>query len=112
MATKSNVTGSKSSHSEDNVLIIYRLGLVEAAVKEVNSKLDTHDSVKKTDLKEFQVAIIERFNDVKQGLEVEIEKKADQKQVDDLKTLIKSVGAIFGSVISAMVVYYLTQGNK
>jgi hypothetical protein len=110
-------------NKEDNTLVLYRLQLVEDAVKEVSHKMDTQDNIKKADLMEFRDTIITRFNEVREGLQKQIddqelsvskalEKKADQKQVDDLRTLIKSVATFLSTVIAGLVIFYLTKGEK
>jgi hypothetical protein len=102
----------KSSHAKTDELVVFRLELVEAAVKEVSDKLDRQENIKRADLNEFRDTILLRFAEVKSDLQKQIDEKADQKQVDDLRTLIKAVGATFGSIITALVIYYLTTGSN
>lgn len=101
------------TNNDDDNLVLYRLKQVEDAVKEVGDKVDRQDNIKRIDLVEFRDAILGRFNDVKDDLQKQIDKKADQKQVDDLRTLIKAVGGFLGSIIVGLVVaYFTTGGNK
>lgn len=95
-------------NKEDNALVLYRLEMVEAAVKMVGTKLDNQDNVKKTDLVEFRDTIINRFNEIRTDMQKDIDAKADQKQVDDLRTLIKAVAGFLSSIIAGLVIYYVT----
>lgn len=94
---------------EDNKLIIYRLDRVEAAVKEVGDKLDRQDNIKKSDLTEFRDAVLSRINEVRDGLQNQIDDKADKAQVDDLRNLVKAVGTAITSVIVGLTIYFITR---
>jgi hypothetical protein len=106
-------------NKEDNALVLYRLTLVESAVKEVGLKIDKADNIKRSDLVEFRDAILARFSDIREDLQKQIDsqssqllKKADIDEVSDLRTLVRNVGIMFGTVITGLITYYLTYGRK
>ena len=107
----------------DNELVLYRLQQVEDKVDDLGRKLDSQENIKKVDLIEFREAILLRINDKfievdkdvrslqKQISELKIE-KADRKDVGDLKTLVRSVAAFLTTIITALIIYYLTTGRQ
>lgn len=96
-------------NKEDNTLVLYRLELVERAVKAVGEKVDKQENIKRSDLIEFRDTIVARVNEIRDGLQKQLDDKADQGQVDDLRTLVKAIGSILSSVIAAIVIFYLTR---
>lgn len=106
-------------NKEDNTLVLYRLTLVEAAVKEVGDKMDHQDNIKRADFIEFRETLLGRISDIKLELlkditavQKELETKADQKQLDDLRTFVKSVAGFLSTVIASLVIFYITKGEK
>lgn len=97
-------------NKEDNILVLYRLKLVEEAVKEVGKKMDTADNIKRSDLIEFREAILARFGEVRDDLQRQIDEKADASTVKALNNLVKAIGASFATVITGCIIYYLTYG--
>lgn len=102
-------------NKEDNSLILYRLDRVEAAVKEVGSKVDAQDYPKRGDLIELRETIISRVSEIRvdlqkqiANLQKQIDQKADQDQVDDLRSLVKAIGGVFATIIGGLIIYYLT----
>jgi hypothetical protein len=112
MAAARNTSNPKPKNAD---LVLYRLEQVETKVDALNVKLDTRENITKQDLIEFRTAILERFNEKNQAIQEDIddlkEHKADKKDVNDLKGLVKSVGAVFSAIIVGLVVYYLTTGR-
>lgn len=88
--------------------MIYRLTQVEIKLDELGKKMDGQDNLKRSDLVEFKEAIFGRFAEVKKNLEDELEKKAPQSQVDDLRGLVKWAGAFGTTIIGGFIVFYLT----
>jgi hypothetical protein len=95
-------------NKEDNSLILYRLDRVEAAVKEVGSKVDAQDYPKRGDLIEVRETIVGRISEIRIDLQKQIDQKADQDQVDDLRSLVKAIGGVFATIIGGLIIYYLT----
>lgn len=90
-------------------LLLYRLEQVEKKIDNIEVTLKSMDNIKKSDLADLQKSIIETFKEMRDNLQKQIDEKADQKQVDDLRTLIKAVSSVFGSIITGLVIFYLTQ---
>lgn len=99
-------------NKEDNSLVLYRLELVEAAVKDLGKQLSGRDTISKQDLIEFRAAILERFDEKNKALQDQIDDKAEKKDVEDLKGLVKAGGALITSVLGGLILYYLTVGSK
>ena len=99
-------TQQSKADKQDNELILYRLAAVEAAVKEVGIKVE--GNIKRTDLIELRDTIVGRITEIRADLQKQIDDKADKATVDDIRTLIKSVSAIFGSIIAGLIIYYIT----
>ncbi len=99
-------------NKEDNSLILYRIDRVEAAVKEVGSKVDKQDNLKRSDLMDLKTTFIERTVDIRDNLQKQIDVKADQSGLDDVKTLLRAFAAVFGSVIAGLIIYYITNGKR
>ncbi len=104
-------TSSSNGTSKKDELVIYRLSEVEKAVKAVDEKVSKLDVINRQDLTDFRDTILLRVNDMKLNFEKDLELKADQKQVDDLRTLVKAVGSIIGSVMAGLALFYLTRSN-
>lgn len=100
-----------TSQKTTNSLVLYRLEQVEAAVRDVSDKLDQQENIKKADLTEFKDAILNRFNEVRLDLQKQIDSKADSRELKDVKRLIAGIATAFGSIITALVIYYLTTGR-
>jgi hypothetical protein len=113
MASKntSRMNTPGEQNKEDNTLLAYRVEQVEKAVKEFGAKLDKQENIKKADLIEFRDTIVSRVNEIRDGLQKQIDEKADQAQVNDLRTLVKAFGAFLSTVIAALVIAYFTKGN-
>lgn len=112
MATRNSRTNTPSEQNkEDTTLLAYRVEQVEKAVREFGSKLDKQDNIKKSDLVEFRDTIVNRVNEIRDGLQKQIDEKAEQSQVNDLRTLVKAVGGFLSTVIGALVIFYLTKGK-
>lgn len=95
-------------NKEDNSLILYRLDRVEAAVKEVGTKVDRQDNIKRSDLKEFQETIVTRFLDMRNDLQKQIDEKANSSELSDLKRLFFAATGFLSTIITALVIAYLT----
>lgn len=120
MAARPNrVNTPTEQNKEDNALVLYRLQQVEAAVREVSDKFDQQDTIKKPDFVELRDTLITRVNEIRdslqrdlddkeRALQKQIDAKADQKTVDDIRTLIKAIASFFTAIVTAMVIYYLT----
>jgi hypothetical protein len=98
-----------TSKMDNEVLILYRLDRVESAVKEVGTKVDRQDNIKRSDLKEFQDTLAARLIEFRVDLQSKINDKADQTQVDDLRALVKWAFGLMSSVVGGLVLYYLTR---
>jgi hypothetical protein len=98
---------------EDTKLILYRLGIVESAVKDVGSKLDKQDNIKKADLQDFKVFITDRMVEFRQGLQSQIddlkEGKADKQELSDFKKQIAGYGAVILALGMALFSFMLTR---
>lgn len=113
MAARTSRTNTPTEQNkEDNTLVLYRLELVERAVKDVGEKVDKQENIKRSDLIEFRDTIVNRVNEIRDGLQKQIDEKADKGQVDDLRTLVKAIGSILSSVIAAIIIFYLTRTAK
>jgi len=108
-ANKQRTNTPTEQNKDDNTLVLYRLKLVEDAVKDVSGKLDRQDNIKKSDLIEFRDTILTRVNEIQTGLQRQIDDKADQSQVDDLRGLVKAVGTALLSIIVGLSVYFITR---
>lgn len=105
-----------TSTKSNEELILYRLSVVEKGVDNVNGKFDKLSVIKPSDLDGFQERLLTRLGEIKDDLEDKItavdkriEGKADKSEVADIKRLIGAVGGIFATVISALVVFYMTR---
>lgn len=103
-AAKTNTT-----KKHEDGLLLYRMEQVEKKVDALDSKLSAMDNIKRSDLLDLGSSIIDQFKEMRDNLQKQIDEKADQKQVDDLRTLIKAVASILGSIITGLVIFYLTQ---
>ena len=101
-----------NQNGKDIGLILYRLTAVESAVKDVSSKLDKQDNIKRSDLREFRDTIVSRMTDMQNNFQRQLDDKADASSVSDLKKLIAAVSSVFGSIIGALIVYFITHGVK
>lgn len=99
-------------NKEDNSLILYRLLAVESAVKDVAMKIELQDNLKRSDLKDFQAVIIERFSEMRVDLQKQIDDKADSGDLNDLKKLIYAVGSVIGAIVSGVAIVYITSLKK
>jgi hypothetical protein len=97
---------------QDNELILYRLDRVESAVREVGSKVDKQEIIKRSDLVEFRESIITRITDMRTDLQRQLDDKADKTSVTDIRRLMFSAIGLLGSIIAGMVIYYLTGRGK
>lgn len=93
---------------EDTKLILYRLDVVEGAVKDVSTKLDHLDNIKRSDLTEFRDTLVGRMTDMQANFQRQLDDKADADAVDDLKKLMGAAGGFFLTVIGSLIVFYLT----
>lgn len=88
--------------SKDTELILYRLGIVEAGVKDLGSKLDRQDNIKKADLHEFRQFITDRMIEFKASLQSQIDKldedKASNQEFKELKRQIYSAIAFIATL--------------
>ncbi len=109
--TAARTTGPPTG-KQDNQLILYRLDRVEAAVKDVGTKVDKQDNIKRSDLKEFQETIVGRFLEMRVDMQRQIDDKADLSTIADMKKLLYSMFTIMGSIVTALVVYYITHSTK
>src|SRR3954468_23093632 len=98
---------------EDTKLILYRLGIVENAVKDLGSKLDKQDNIKKSDLNDFKQFITDRMVEFRQGLQSQIDDlkdgKADKQALSDFKKQIAGYGAVVLALGMALFSYMLTR---
>src|SRR4051812_21113111 len=78
-------TSKSKSEKQDMALVLWRLERVEAAVIEFGSKVDKQENIKRPDLLEIRDTIVTRINEIRDGLQRQIDEKADQSQLDDLK---------------------------
>lgn len=97
---------------ETNVLVSYRLKEVEKAVKDLSSRFDKLDNIKKSDLLELRDTIVSRITDVRNDLQKQLDGKADKDMVDDLRVLVRGVGVVFGTIIAGIVIYYFTHYRR
>jgi len=93
---------------KDNELILYRLTSVEEGVKTLNTKFDRQDTIKSADLKNFQETIVTRFLDMTSNLQKQIDQKASQTELQDLKRLVYSAFGFLSTIIGALVIAYFT----
>ena len=100
-------------NKEDNTLVLYRLTLVEQAVKDLGTVMAAKENITRADLVEFKEAIFERFAEKTTNLQEQIndleKNKASQSSQDDIKSLIKWVAAVGSTVISGLVLFYFTK---
>jgi|1186.fasta_scaffold94076_2 hypothetical protein len=98
---------------KDTELILYRLGVVEGAVKDVSTKLDKQDTIKKADLQDFKQFITDRMIEFRQGLQSQIDDlkdgKADKQALSDFKKQIAGYGAVVLALGMALFSYMLTR---
>jgi hypothetical protein len=103
-------------NKEDNSLVLYRLGKVEDAVKDLGKQVSGQKNITKADLEEFRTIILQRFDEKNAVMQKEVDRldteKADAKEVKDIRTLIKSATAFFTTILAAIIIYYLTTGRK
>lgn len=103
---------SIKDNKDANALVLYRLGVVEGKVDNLNSKLDGQNfptrSEFKEDLKEFQDLIVTRFTDLKTDLQKQIDGKANAAEVADIKRNFYALIGFLSSIILALVIGYLT----
>lgn len=97
--------------AEDNKLLLYRIEQVEKKIDSINLKFDNMDAPRRVDLIEFRDTIVSRVNEIRDGLQKQIDDKADKSTVDDLRTLVKAVASAFTSILVAIIIFYLTRGN-
>lgn len=97
--------------SKSNDLLNYRLEQLEGKVDSIDRKIDNFEHISKADLIEFRNTILERFNEKNAQMQSDIDGKADLKDVQDLKALVKWGATFMTTVISALVIYYLTSGK-
>lgn len=103
------MAGAKTTEKNgESRLILYRLDRVEAAVKDVGTKVDAQENIKKADLIEFRDTVVGRINEIRDSLQKQIDDKADRTELQDIKTLIKAVASVFGSIIAGLIIYYIT----
>lgn len=105
---KARTNTPTEQNKEDNSLILYRLQAVEDAVKDLSSKVERMDNLKKADLIEFRDAVIGRITEVQVNLQAQIDKKADAVAVTDLRRLVYGFASVVGSIIVGVSIYYLT----
>jgi hypothetical protein len=108
MSTKRQNTPTEQN-KEDNQLVLYRLELVESAVKEVSSKLDKQENIKPSDLKNFQDTIVTRFLDMRADLQKQIDTKASNSDLQDFKKVNYSVMGFAFSMLLALMGFLLTK---
>lgn len=121
MTGRTRANTPTEQNKEDNGLILYRLKVVEDAVKEVSAKLDRQEVIKPSDLRNIQETIVTRFLDMSTNLQKQIDEvkddiekkvedvkkqKADKQELSDFKKLVFGVFA-FGQSIVLMVLGYL-----
>src|SRR3954462_15592292 len=98
---------------KDTELILYRLGVVEGAVKDVSTKLDKQDTIKKADLQDFKQFITDRMIEFRQGLQSQIDDlkdgRADKEELSDFKKQIAGYGAVVLALGMALFSYMLTR---
>lgn len=97
--------------AEDNKLLLYRIEQVEKKIDNISLKFDNMDAPKRVDLIEFRDTIVSRVNEIREGLQKQIDEKADKSAVDDLRTLVKAVASALTSILVAIIIFYLTRGN-
>src|SRR3954447_7610564 len=106
-------TQQTEQDGEDTKLILYRLGVVENAVKDVGSKLDKQDNIKKADLTDFKQFITDRMVEFRQGLQSQIDElkteKADKQELRDFKKQMAAYGAFIMALGLAVFSYMLTR---
>jgi hypothetical protein len=95
--------------SED--IVAYRLDELKSEVKDLSAKFDKLDNIKKSDLKDFQEVIVTRFLDMRSDMQKQIDQKADQGELADLKKLFYAAIGFLSSIIGALVIGYLTTRN-
>lgn len=95
-------------NKEDNSLVLYRLAAVELALNGLTSRFDSLDNIKISDLKDFQASIKEIVTDFRIDMQKQLDAKADKDQVEDLRSLVKAVGAFLSAVIAGIIIYYIT----
>lgn len=97
--------------AEDNKLLLYRIEQVEKKIDNLSSKFDNMDAPRRVDLIEFRDTIVSRVNEIRDGLQKQLDEKADKSQVDDLRTLVKATASALTSIIVAFIIFYLTRGH-
>ena len=103
------MTAKETQSKEDNRLILYRLDRVESAVKDVGSKLDERENITKADLVEFRDIIVTRVNEIRDGLQKQLDTKADMQQLNDLKQRLNAYSAAITSVVVGLALWFLTR---
>jgi len=95
-------------NKEDNSLVLYRLKKVEGKVDAIDIKLDSQRTLTIFDLDKLQETIVTRFLDISNNLQKQIDTKASQSELQDLKRLFYSAIGFISTIITALVIAYLT----
>jgi hypothetical protein len=100
-------------NKEDNGLLTYRVLQLELAVKDVSSKMDKQDYVKRSDITELKNTILERISEIQQSQQKQLDKldedKANAQDLNDFKKQVYGLGAFVGSLFIAAFSYMLTR---
>jgi hypothetical protein len=109
MTSKTRQNTPTEQNKEDNGLILYRLDKVEAAVREVSTKLDKQDTIKRSDLKDFQETIVTRFLDMRADLQKQLDSKASNSDLQDFKKVVYSVLGLAQAITLAFLGFLLSK---
>jgi len=110
-AVRTTAQKQHDQDTKDTELILYRLQVVEGAVKDVGSKLDKQDNIKKVDLQDFKQFITDRMVEFRSGLQSQIddmkEGKADKQELRDFKKQLAGYGAVALAIGAALFTFML-----
>lgn len=99
--------------SDNNTLVLYRLDNVEQALKDLTTKVDRQDNIKKADLNDLRDTIISRVVDAQASLQKQIdtldEGKANTQELIDFKKQVAGYAAFISALAIAAFSYMLTR---
>lgn len=101
--------------AEDTVSIRVDIGVlknkvdsVQTDVKDLSTKFDKQDNIKRKDLIEFRETLVGRMTDMQRDFQRQLDDKADASSVADLKKVVAAAGTFFLTLIGGVILFYVT----
>ena len=108
-------TPAPNHYDDDNkALLLYRMDVVEVALKDLTNAVSNRETITKTDLNEFRDVIVGRITEVNGNLQSQINElkddKAEKSDVENVSRLLWWGLGIIGSALASIVAFVI-KGN-